>query len=70
MDGLSRLAEHVSALEGPQKAFAEAVGVSEPHLSLILAGKRGVSWDVALRIERATGIPASTLMLERAEVRA
>lgn len=70
MDGLTRLAEYVAKLEGTQKAFADAVGCSESHLSLILAGQRGVSWGLALRIERATGIPAPSLMREPERARA
>lgn len=35
-------------------AFARKAGISEPHLSLILQGKRGLSLDVAIAIERAT----------------
>lgn len=70
MNGLARLAEYVSELDGTQKAFADAVGCSEPHLSLILAGKRGLSWGLAKRIEGVTGIPAPSLMREPAEARA
>jgi transcriptional regulator with XRE-family HTH domain len=34
--------------------FAEAVGCSEGHLSLLLAGKRRPSLDLANRIQRHT----------------
>lgn len=70
MDGLTRLVKHVEGLEGTQASFAAAVGCSEPHLSLILQGKRGLSLQLAARIERATGIPASSLLREPAEARA
>lgn len=34
--------------------FAERAGTSEPHLSLILQRKRGLSLDLAVRIEELT----------------
>lgn len=70
MEGLARLAKHIEGLDGTQADFAESVGCSNPHLSLVLAGKRGLSLGLAVRIERATGIPAASLMREPAEVRA
>jgi DNA-binding transcriptional regulator YdaS (Cro superfamily) len=43
--------------------FARAVGISAPHLTLILGRSRGVSLDLAKRIESATGgeVSASSL---------
>jgi antitoxin component HigA of HigAB toxin-antitoxin module len=72
MDGLARLAEHIDGLDGKQAAFAKVVECSEPHLSLILSGKRGLSLELAARIERASGIPAASLARPRepAEARA
>jgi len=60
MDGLSRLVAHINGLDGTQAAFARVVGCSESHLSLILKGERGLSLGLAVRIERETGIPASS----------
>lgn len=34
--------------------FAQQAGVSKSHLSLILQGKRGMSLDLAVRIEQIT----------------
>lgn len=72
MDGLARLASFISGLDGKQAAFAKAVDCSEPHLSLILAGKRGLSLELAARIEDVSGIPAKSLLRPRepAEARA
>lgn len=38
-----------------QAVWAQRIGVSEAHLSLILSRKRRPSGDVASRIERVTG---------------
>lgn len=47
--------------------FARRIDCSESHLSLILQGKRGVSYDTARNIEKATGgdIAAISLMAEK-----
>jgi transcriptional regulator with XRE-family HTH domain len=53
----------VKLLAGPGKKreFARKVGCSEPHLSLILKGERGMSLDLAKRISAASGIPIEKL---------
>lgn len=38
-----------------QKAFADDVGISESHLSLVLSGNRFISFGLAKRISKATG---------------
>ncbi len=38
----------------PRSEFAKKAGMSEPHLSQVLQRKRGLSLDVAVRIEAAT----------------
>jgi addiction module HigA family antidote len=43
-------------------AAAEALGVSRPTLSSLLNCKAGLSGDMALRIEKAFGVPMDTLM--------
>lgn len=67
MDGRELLAKW---LEGrtSQARFAAMLGCSEPHLSLVLARKRGVSLKLAKRISDATdgAVPMATLVLERA----
>lgn len=47
--------------------FARRVGVSKSHLSLILQGKRGLSLDLAVRIEEITEgeFPAARLLREQ-----
>lgn len=51
-----------------QAKFARDTGCSESHLSLILKGKRGVSFPKARRISEATGgaVPIDVLMTGRA----
>ncbi len=53
-DGLKRLAEFIAAASS-QAEFAKQVGCSEPHLSLVLSGARGLSLKLAKRISEATG---------------
>ncbi len=50
-----------------QSAFAKTVGISNSHLSLLLRGKRGASYETAKKIENATDgdINADNLMLEK-----
>ena len=55
-----------------QADFARSIGCSEPHLSLVAQGKRGVSLELALSIEREThrGVTVEQLLdskLEAAE---
>lgn len=47
---------------GAQVKFAREVQCSESHLSLVLNGKRGLSYPLAERINAKTGIPISELM--------
>lgn len=42
-----------------QRNFAERIGISLPRLNEIINGKRGVTPDTALLLERATGMSAS-----------
>ena len=59
-----------SWLEGrmSQAKFAEGVGCSEPHLSLVLQRKRGVSLKMALRLSAATNgeIPVDRFLIGEA----
>lgn len=52
-----------------QKRFAQAIGCSESHLSLILAGKRTPSLRLSKRILDETGglVPMDSLVVEAAE---
>jgi addiction module HigA family antidote len=43
-------------------ASAAALQVSRPALSSLLNGKADLSWDMALRIEKAFGVKMDTLM--------
>lgn len=54
MENPHPLAEWIANAGETQAAFARRTSVSEAHLSLILARKRGASLDLATRFERAT----------------
>ena len=41
-----------------QTEFANRIGVSFPRLNELIRGKRGVTPDTALRLERVLGMPA------------
>ncbi len=41
-----------------RSAFAIRLGISFPRLNEIIRGKRGVTPDTALRLERVLGMPA------------
>jgi len=51
-------AEILEPLGVSQSAFAVRLGVSFPRLNEIVRGKRGVTPDTALRLERVTGMRA------------
>lgn len=52
------LEEFLKPLGISQSAFAVRIGVSFPRLNEIVRGKRGVTPDTALRLERVLGMPA------------
>jgi addiction module HigA family antidote len=52
------LEEFLRPLEISQSAFAIRLGISFPRLNEIVRGKRGVTSDTALRLERVPGMPA------------
>ena len=41
-----------------QKSFAELIAIQQSHLSEIIKGKRGISEQLATKLEEALGIPA------------
>ncbi len=45
-----------------QKEFAQMLGMQASHLSEVLRGKRALSAELALKMEKAIGIPAKTLL--------
>jgi addiction module HigA family antidote len=53
------LEEFLKPLEISQSAFAIRLGVSFPRLNEIVRGKRGMTPDTALRLERVLGMPAN-----------
>ena len=63
MDGKDLLADFIKGKS--QAEFARQVRCSEGHLSLILAGKRKASAELALRISAASGVPARTLVSDK-----
>ena len=56
--GLMLLEEFLKPLGVSQSAFAARLGVSFPRLNEIIRGKRGVTPDTALRLERVLGMSA------------
>lgn len=44
------------------RELARQLAISEPHLSLILAGKRSMSKKLAVRVSKRTGIPLMSLL--------
>jgi addiction module HigA family antidote len=52
------LEEFLRPLGVSQSAFAKRLGISFPRLNEIIRGKRTVTSDTALRLERVLGMPA------------
>ena len=52
------LEEFLRPLGISQSAFAIRLGISFPRLNEIIRGRRGVTPDTALRLERVLGMPA------------
>lgn len=52
------LEEFLKPLGVSQTEFAERIGVSYVRLNAIINGRRGVTPNTALRLERATGLDA------------
>jgi antitoxin HigA-1 len=52
------LEEFLKPLGVSQVEFAERIGVSYVRLNAVINGRRGVTPDTALRLERATGMDA------------
>lgn len=52
------LEEFLRPLGMSQSAFAIRLGISFPRLNEIVRGRRGVTPDTALRLERVLGMPA------------
>ena len=50
-----------------QKDFAKMVGVQASHLSEVLNGKRGLTTDLAVKIESSIGLPAKVLLSAQAQ---
>ena len=51
----------------PQADFARAIGISRPRLNMILKNKLPVSAEIAVRLERVTGINPQYWMVLRAD---
>lgn len=56
MNGPERLAAFMEKRGKTQDWLAEQLGVTASYVSLLLAGKRTPSLDIATKIERITGI--------------
>jgi len=58
--GQMLLEEFLRPLRISQSAFAIRLGVSFPRLNEIVRGKRSLTTDTALRLERVLGMPADS----------
>lgn len=56
------LLELLECCKIPQKDFRERIGVSQEHVSDLLNRKKFLSVDLALRVQRVTGISAEMLL--------
>ena len=56
------LEEFLKPMEITQSALAEAIGVSFPRVNELINGKRGITPDTALRLERFLGVEAQFWM--------
>lgn len=45
-----------------QKEFAKMLGIQPSHLSEVLNGKRALTTELAVKIEKAIGLPAKILL--------
>lgn len=61
-DWRASLLAQLASERGAQVKFAREVRCSESHLSLVLNGKRGLSYPLATRIHAKTGIAVDDLM--------
>lgn len=50
-----------------QKAFAQMLGTQPSHLSEVLNGKRALTTELAMKIEKAIGLPAKILLSAQAQ---
>jgi len=56
--GAMLLEEFLKPLGMPQSELAERIGVSYPRINELVHGKRGMTPDTALRLERLLGVEA------------
>lgn len=56
--GAMLLEEFLKPLGLPQSELAERIGVSYPRINELVHGKRGMTPDTALRLERLLGVEA------------
>jgi transcriptional regulator with XRE-family HTH domain len=61
----ANLAEYKEKRGFSGREMARKLAISEPHLSLILSGKRSMSKKLAKRISKKTGIPLISLLYPR-----
>lgn len=52
-----------------QSAFAERMGYTEKHISLLINGKAAITEDAAFKLERVTGMPAGFWLSREAQYR-
>lgn len=52
---MSDFQTYAAAFEGKQLDLANILGISRPYMSLLVAGKKRPSLELAVRIEQVTG---------------
>lgn len=52
---MEKLKSYLEAFDGNQQALAAYLGISRPHVSLLLSGRKKPSLQLAGRIEKLTG---------------
>ncbi len=59
---MTHLRAYADTLDGKQDDLAKVFGISQPHLSLLMAGKKRPSLELAIRIEQLTegAVPVSS----------
>lgn len=61
----TRLSQWMTATGWSDDRLAEKVGVGRPHITRIRRGDRYPSPELAIELERVTGIPRALLVFDR-----
>ena len=59
---IQQILQHVETGDSTVSSFARRAGISQPHLYMVLSGKRGFSWDFADRAAQSMGLRVEDLV--------